>query len=315
MTELLPCPFCNGSTHLSDTGVQWVVCNDCSTEGPVADTEQDAIAKWNTRAAITASAQQPMHPEAWFKLLSLRSVMQSAFDKGESRHMSVWERDLEAINAAIAALESQAKATEGKAGMAGGESPVRRSTAGTGLRVGAADAVQPATSEIMDVTAGETAPNSEAAGKRPVPSVSGDPHREQQRDTTGVTAGETAPSLSEALDWLINCVECEVNLPRMTTVFQLRLAKAKEALAADWRIQNGLGAISEGMLVSPTPELLRLADDLDAALNDYLLEESCQERVYKGAKLTDLLWNNKAGIIALLRRAASHPSTARGSVE
>lgn len=39
------------------------------------------------------------------------------------------------------------------------------------------------------------------------------------------------PTLIEALDWLINCVECEVNVPRTTTVFQLRLAQAKEALA------------------------------------------------------------------------------------
>lgn len=53
-----------------------------------------------------------------------------------------------------AALLSQAKATEGKAGMAGVTGPVRRSTAGTGLRVGEAGAVQPATSEFMDVTAG-----------------------------------------------------------------------------------------------------------------------------------------------------------------
>ena len=44
--------------------------------------------------------------------------------------------------------------------MAGAAGPVRRSTAGTGLRVGEADAVLPATSEIMDETAGETAPNS-----------------------------------------------------------------------------------------------------------------------------------------------------------
>jgi hypothetical protein len=40
-----------------------------------------------------------------------------------------------------------------------------------------------------------------------------------------------SPNVSEALDWLINCVECEVNIPRTTTVFQLRLAQAKEALA------------------------------------------------------------------------------------
>ncbi len=54
--------------------------------------------------------------------------------------------------------QSRAKATEGKAGMAGGTPTVRGSTAGTGLRVGEAVAVQPATSEIMDATAGETAP-------------------------------------------------------------------------------------------------------------------------------------------------------------
>lgn len=54
--------------------------------------------------------------------------------------------------------QSRAKATDGKAGMAVGTPHVRRSTAGTGLRVGEADAVLPATSEIMDVTAGETAP-------------------------------------------------------------------------------------------------------------------------------------------------------------
>lgn len=47
------------------------------------------------------------------------------------------------------------------AGMAGSDdAPVRRSTAGTGLRVGEASADLPATSEHMDVTAGETAPNS-----------------------------------------------------------------------------------------------------------------------------------------------------------
>jgi hypothetical protein len=48
-----------------------------------------------------------------------------------------------------------AKATKGKAGTAGADQrPVRRSTAGTGLRVGEASADLPATSEFMDVTAG-----------------------------------------------------------------------------------------------------------------------------------------------------------------
>lgn len=55
-------------------------------------------------------------------------------------------------------IQSRAKATKGKVGMAGVKDPVRRSSTGTGLQVGEAVAVQPATSEIMDVTAGETAP-------------------------------------------------------------------------------------------------------------------------------------------------------------
>jgi hypothetical protein len=53
-------------------------------------------------------------------------------------------------------------------------------------------------------------------------------------------------ALWEALDWLINCVECEVNIPRTTTVFQLRLAKAKEALALSAPVQSGGGTIPAG---------------------------------------------------------------------
>lgn len=53
--------------------------------------------------------------------------------------------------------------------------------------------------------------------------------------TSHLAAQPAAPvgePMREALDWLVNCVECEVNLPGTTTVFQLRLAKAKEVLAA-----------------------------------------------------------------------------------
>ena len=56
-----------------------------------------------------------------------------------------------------ARINPVAKATKGKAGTAGVKGPVRRSTTGTGLRVGETVAVQPATSATMDVTAGETA--------------------------------------------------------------------------------------------------------------------------------------------------------------
>lgn len=52
-----------------------------------------------------------------------------------------------------ATMNPEAKATEGKAGMAVVTDHVRRSTAGTGLRVGEAVAVLPATTEVMVVTA------------------------------------------------------------------------------------------------------------------------------------------------------------------
>lgn len=59
-----------------------------------------------------------------------------------------------AVTFTVGRIVSRAKATEGKAGMAGSDdAPVRRSTAGTGLRVGEASADLPATSEHMDVTA------------------------------------------------------------------------------------------------------------------------------------------------------------------
>ncbi len=68
---------------------------------------------------------------------------------------------------------SRAKATEGKAGMAGVTGPVRGSTAGTGLRVGVADAVQPATSEFMDVTAGRVPATNSQFWPRPLSKGSG----------------------------------------------------------------------------------------------------------------------------------------------
>jgi len=55
-------------------------------------------------------------------------------------------------SAGVHATESRAKATKGKAGQAGVTGPVRRSTAGTGLRVGVSGAGLTATSEFMDVT-------------------------------------------------------------------------------------------------------------------------------------------------------------------
>lgn len=109
-------------------------------------------------------------------------------------------------------IVSQAKATEGKAGMAVGTPHVRLTTAGTGLRVGEASADLPATSEFMDVTGRRDAhSNSELSLRRANASdvLSGalpvGPGRKTGSDLAhvpavetlanmGVTAGETAPN-------------------------------------------------------------------------------------------------------------------------
>jgi Lar family restriction alleviation protein len=47
---LKPCPFCGvNDAHVSDTGAEWVICRGCEAEGPVGDTRQEAIEKWNYR--------------------------------------------------------------------------------------------------------------------------------------------------------------------------------------------------------------------------------------------------------------------------
>ena len=85
-----------------------------------------------------------------------------------------------------ARFQSQAKATKGKAGTAGVTGAVRRSTAGTGLRVGEAVAVQPATSEITDVTSRERPATNSKRGR---------PLKGEQRDKPWL---KTNPPLSKS---------------------------------------------------------------------------------------------------------------------
>lgn len=66
---LLPCPFCGGEayTSYSDRGELWSVrCNHwkeyggsevCMGSGAYRDTEKEAIAYWNTRAALASNQQ------------------------------------------------------------------------------------------------------------------------------------------------------------------------------------------------------------------------------------------------------------------
>ena len=58
MSELLPCPFCGGEAEMltaeSMNGgyLFGIMCNDCRSRGDVYGTEAEAIAAWNSRAAM-----------------------------------------------------------------------------------------------------------------------------------------------------------------------------------------------------------------------------------------------------------------------
>jgi Lar family restriction alleviation protein len=59
MSELKPCPFCGGTPRsFWGSDVNYVQCLACSADGPVADTEDEAIAAWNRRAEAGEGARR-----------------------------------------------------------------------------------------------------------------------------------------------------------------------------------------------------------------------------------------------------------------
>lgn len=69
--DLKPCPFCGASASPADTGINWIVCDDCAAEGPVADSEEQAVDKWNSRtcdAAQSVGMREALEPLAKISL-------------------------------------------------------------------------------------------------------------------------------------------------------------------------------------------------------------------------------------------------------
>ena len=79
LTDLLPCPFCNGTSEFDsdDSGYHWVACRSCGASSDTArhcddDCRERLTAAWNTRATppVEQPAAAPMPPNA-----QLRRVM------------------------------------------------------------------------------------------------------------------------------------------------------------------------------------------------------------------------------------------------
>lgn len=72
VVQLLPCPFC-GSEHIDyaiwpapEGDSHYIVCLNCEANGRQEYSEREAVAAWNTRAALTSAKAQPV---AWMRTL------------------------------------------------------------------------------------------------------------------------------------------------------------------------------------------------------------------------------------------------------
>jgi Lar family restriction alleviation protein len=54
--ELKPCPFCGGEARLHDEN--FILCDECCTEGNLYTDPSDAIAAWNRRATPPTDAMK-----------------------------------------------------------------------------------------------------------------------------------------------------------------------------------------------------------------------------------------------------------------
>ena len=72
---LLPCPFCGGRGEVG--GIPWVECQACEASGPQAETEEAAIAAWNTRAhsAEIAGALRDAERYRWLRMMAKEQLL------------------------------------------------------------------------------------------------------------------------------------------------------------------------------------------------------------------------------------------------
>ena len=103
--ELLPCPFCKTGdlSFGNDMGRGVVQCHDCNAY-IVADSEDEAITLWNTRADLPPTLSAAMGlPEVRALVVALRD-MRRQFSPYPSQDTERWREEHEACEHADAAL-------------------------------------------------------------------------------------------------------------------------------------------------------------------------------------------------------------------
>ena len=100
-TPLIPCPFCISTTPefrvLSRPAGQYAVgCIECGAWGPLADSRNEAIVRWNTRANITSTKSVTATPRPKLSPEDAAMLHELAAELGALDSMPVWlHREIE----------------------------------------------------------------------------------------------------------------------------------------------------------------------------------------------------------------------------
>jgi Lar family restriction alleviation protein len=109
-TQLLPCPFCGGDaqTDFIEGESYLIECYACRAETGIKDSEEDAIAAWNRRAALASRPAEVDDERQWVVVGGRRAgrTFLAALARDAERYR--WMRNAQWFKAGIAKTELSA---------------------------------------------------------------------------------------------------------------------------------------------------------------------------------------------------------------